>query len=424
VVIFGLIAWEKMPRMCLAILGAVIVMVLGVLDVTEAANAVSWETIGFLLGMFLLIEILVEAGFFRWIALSVARGLHYSPLRILVFFPLLAFIMSAFINSITVMVFLSVVTYELGRLLKFDAVTVIVSEVVLANIGGAGTLIGDPPNVILGTQLGFGFNAFILHNGPIALAAAVAAVGVNYWTHRRRFADAAIGVDLTSVKSIDLRAQLGDRYLLVCGLAGMVVALALLIGRPLWNHLHIPINIATASLFPAFAILTFGGKRIHRHQFMRRIDAETLLFFIGLFIIVAALEKRFIIQMAANSITALFTTPLGFVSSTYWGAAIVSALVDNVPLAMGMAPVIKQSVAHSIVPTAGIMVWATSMAVDLGGNLTPIGASANVVAYSFLEKSGVRLGWKRWFRLALPPGLIALAVGYVGIVLKLKFGFY
>ncbi len=424
VVIFGLIAWEKMPRMCLAVFGAVLVMMLGVLDVTEAANAVSWQTIGFLLGMFILIEMLIEAGFFRWISLSVARGLHYSPLRILVFFPLLAFVLSAFISSITVMVFLSVVTYELSRLLKFDAIPVIVSEVVLANIGGAGTLIGDPPNVILGTQLGFGFNSFLLHNGPITLAAAFAAIGVSYWTHRRRFADAAIGVDLTSVKNLDPRAQLGDRYVLACGLVGMTVALVLLIGRPLWNRIHLPVDIATASLLPASFILTFGGKRIHRHEFMRRIDAETLLFFIGLFILVAALEKRFIIQMAANSITALFTTPFGFVSSTFWGTGIVSAFVDNVPLAMGMVPIIKQSAAHGIVPAAGILVWATSLAVDLGGNLTPIGASANVVAYSFLEKSGVRLGWKRWLQLALPPSLAAFAVGYLGIVLKLKIGFY
>ncbi len=424
VVIFGLIAWEKMPRMCLAVFGAVLVMVLGVLDVTEAANAVSWETIGFLLGMFLLIEMLVEAGFFRWIALSVARRLHYSPLRILLCFPLLAFVLSAFINSITVMVFLSVVTYELSRLLKFDALPVIVTEVVLSNIGGAGTLIGDPPNVILGTQLGFGFNAFLIHNGPIALVSAFAAAGVSYWTHRRSFTAAAVGVDLTSVKSLDPRAQLGDRYLLVCGLTGMAVALALLIGRPLWNSFHFPVDIATASLLPAFLILTFGGERIYRHQFMRRIDAETLLFFIGLFILVAALEKRFIIQMAANSVAALFTTPAGFVSSTFWGSALVSAFVDNVPLAMGMTQVIKQSVAHGIVPAAGIMVWATSIAVDFGGNLTPIGASANVVAYSFLEKSGVRLGWGRWLQLALPPGLAALAVGYLGILLKLKFGFY
>lgn len=422
--IFGLIIWEKIPRMYLAMCGAIFVIVLGVFDIQEAINTVSWETIGFLLGMFLLVEILVEAGFFRYVSLLLAKRLNYQPLRILVFFPLLAFVLSAFINSITVMVFLTIVTIELSRLLKFDPVPVVVSEVVLSNIGGAGTMVGDPPNVILGTMLGFNFNDFLIHNAPIAIIAGVAAIGVSFLINKKAFSLLHAEVDLEMVKNITPRSQIKDLFLLKAGLCGMTIALIFLLTRPLFERLGIPINVAMSSLLPAFVILAFGGKRVYKHHFMRRIDQETIIFFIGLFILIGALEKRFIIQMAANFLGELFKTPAGFISSIFWGTATISAFVDNVPLAMAMTSIIKQSVADKIVPAAGILVWATSLGADLGGNLTPIGASANVVAYSGMDKEGFKVGWLRWLKLALPQGLIALVVSYIGILIKLKLGWF
>jgi len=422
--IFGLIIWEKIPRVYLAICGVVFVIMLGVFDIQEAINTVNWETIGFLLGMFLLIEILIESGFFRWIALVLARKLNYQPLKILLFFPILSFGLSAFINSITVMVFLTVITLELSKLLKFDPVPVIISEVILSNIGGAATLVGDPPNVILGTMLGFNFNDFLIHNAPIAILAGMAAVGVSFLMHRKSFSGLQPHVNLEEIKNIEPRLQIKDRYLLWCGLIGISVALVLLIGGPLFAKLGMHIYISIASLLPAFLILTFGGKRVYKHRFIRKIDAETIMFFIGLFILIGALEKRFIIQMAANFLGDIFKTPAGFLSSIFWGSGIFSAFVDNVPLAMAMTYIIKQSVAGNIVPGSGIMVWATSLGVDLGGNLTPIGASANVVAYSSLEKKGIKIGWGRWLKLALPQGLAALLVSYLGILLKLHLKFF
>lgn len=410
--------------MYLALFGAIFVMAIGVFDIREAINFVSWETIGFLLGMFLLIEILIESGFFRWVALVLARKLNYEPLKILIFFPFLSFFLSAFINSITVMVFLAVVTLELSRILKFDPIPVVISEVVLSNIGGAATLVGDPPNVILGTVLGFNFNDFLVHNGPIAMLSAVAAVGVSYFMHHKAFSRAHSLAELKNIRDIDPRSQIKDVFLLKCGLIGIGITLSLLVGKPLFDKFAISLPVAIASLLPAFTILTFGGKRIYTHHFMRRIDAETIMFFIGLFILIGALEKRYIIQMAANYLGALFKAPVGFVSSVFWGSGIISAFVDNVPLAMAMTSIIKQSVATGVVSGAGILVWATSLGVDLGGNLTPIGASANVVAYSSLEKEGVKIGWGRWLKLALPPSLAALLVSYAGVLLKLHSKFF
>lgn len=158
------------------------------------------------------------------------------------------------------MVFLTVVTIELGRLLKFDPVPVVVSEVVMSNIGGAATLVGDPPNVILGTMLGFHFNDFLIHNGPIAVVAGLASLGVSYGMNHKAFARLHPHVALEVIKNMDPGAQIKDRYLLRCGLAGMSAVLVFLVGRPLFDKLGVPIYISTASLLPAFVILTFGGQ--------------------------------------------------------------------------------------------------------------------------------------------------------------------
>jgi Na+/H+ antiporter NhaD/arsenite permease-like protein len=424
IISFGFIVSEKIPRMNIAILGAVLVIAIGVFDIQEAFSVVNWETIGFLLGVFILIEILVEAGFFRWVALAVAKKLQYNPLKILIFFPLLAAMLSAFVDSITVMLFLTTVTIELSRYLKFDPVPVIVSEVVLANIGGAATVVGDPPNVILGTVLGFNFGDFVIHNAPISILCALTAIGIIYFIHRKQYSCDVGLCDVKELKDMEPRSVITDKYLLRLGLVGLYGMLLFLVAKPVFDVFGIKIHVAMSSLIPAFMILSFGGERVYKHKFVRRIDAETIMFFIGLFILIGALEKTKVIHEAVIFLMSVFNTSATFISVTYWWSALLSAFTDNVPLAMAMTYVIKQSVVAKIVPNMGIMVWATSMGVDMGGNLTPIGASANVVAYSTMEKNKLSIGWKRWIVLAFPPGIAALIVGYLCIMLKWHLKFF
>ncbi len=315
-------------------------------------------------------------------------------------------------------------TLELARVLKFDPVPTIITEVVLANIGRATTLVGDPPNVILGTVLGFGFNDFLIHNGPVGLLAGGGALGVSFLMNKKSLESFDQGVDLKTIKEIIPFSPITDPYLLRYGLMGMGMMLIFLIGRPLFLRWHFPISIATASLLPAFIILTFGGPRVYRHNFIRWIDSETLVFFMGLFILIGALEERKIIQAGTYFLASLFDTQIGFLSSLFWGSAFVSGFVDNVPLALARSFIIKQAVANQFLPSLGIMVWTISLGVDLGGNLTPIGASANVVAYSYLERNRISMSWKCWFKLALLPTLTALFISYLALLFKFHWKFY
>ena len=418
------IGMEKVNRTIVSMSGAILLLVIGVLSLKEAVTTyVHWETVGLLFGMFTIIAVLSEAGFFTYMALVVAKKLDYNPYRIFVVFPLVTGFLSAFMDSITVMLFFATLTYELSRLLKFDAIPLVVTEVCLANIGGSSTLVGDPPNVILGLMLGFSFNDFLIHNTPTAVVAALGAVAVAYFQCRKRLVSGG-SIDRQALLAMDPAKAIKDVRLFKLGLGAFAVAIFFLVIHAWVEHnLHIPLTAPLAPLIPAFFILILGGHRTE--DILRKIDYDVLLFFIGLFVVVGGMEKTGAIRSLANLIADVFRhQDLALVSTLMWFSAVSSAIIDNVPFALSMVYVIKGIAGQIGVPGLAIMVWAVSLGTDIGGNGTPIGASANVVAYAAMEKQGHRIGWPRWMRLAIPQTLVALVICNLGLAVKLWLGFY
>jgi Na+/H+ antiporter NhaD/arsenite permease-like protein len=415
---------EKVNRTVVAGAGAIALLIFNILSLKEAVTTyIHWETIGLLFGMFAIVVVLSEAGFFAYMALDVAKRLDYNPYKIFMVFPLVTGFLSAFMDSITVMLFFATLTYELARLLKFDPIPVVVAEVCLANIGGSSTLVGDPPNVILGLMLGFSFNDFVIHNGPTAVIASLAAVGVAYWDSRKQLV-LSTAIDHEALAKMNPADAVKDRRLFTMGLIAFGVAVFFLVIHNWVEHtLHIPLTAPLAPLIPAVVILVLGGHRTE--AIVRKIDYEVLLFFIGLFVVVGGLEKTGAIQALADLIANLFREQhLALLSTLLWFSAVSSAIVDNVPFALSMGYVIRDMAGQAGVPALSIMVWAVSLGADIGGNGTPIGASANVVAYTSLEKKEVRIGWGRWMRLAIPPTLVALIISNIGIAIKLALNFF
>jgi len=417
------IATEKVNRTVVAFTGALFLLLFNVFDLEQAIGFISWETIGLLFGMFLIVAALSDAGFFNFLALKAAKRLRYSPTKIFIFFPILAGFLSAFINSITVILFFAALTYELCQMIKIDPAPLVITEVIMTNIGGSATLVGDPPNVILGLKLGYYFNDFVIHNGPISLIAGAVTLLFCYLVSRKALVPRK-KISIAELEQMDPREAIEDMRQLKVSLAAFFGAILLLITHTyIEEYLDIPLSVPLAAMIPAFIMLILLGRSAQR--IIEKVDFDVILFFMGLFVVVGGLEATGVIgRISASLVQAFKGNNLGLITTLLWGSGLVSGVVDNVPLALSMAYVLENIVKYAGVPALSIMVWAVSLGADIGGNFTPIGASSNVVAYASMEKRGYSIGWGRWLKLAVPATIIAVTVSNLGIYIKYITGFY
>ena len=420
------IASEKFPRHWVALLGGALLILFGVLTPTEAMSYISWETLGLVAGMFTLVSILVQAGFFTWLAMTSLRKVNYHPVPLFIIMILLAAFLAAFMDSITVMLFLAALTLQLCILLKLDPVPLIIAEVCAANTGGSATLVGDPPNVILGTTLGFSFSDFATNTGPLAIIGALILVMYFYLKNRKALTHAHIALTPEMIEKIDkLHSEPLHVHLTRVGLTGFIMAVVLLIFHiPLSSLTGLPINAAVAALIPA-GIALIALRDDQRKNILLNVDGESILFFAGLFMMIGGLEKVHLFESLAKSLaTATASNSNALIMALHWGPGLASGIFDNVPLALAMTFVLKDLAAIPGTPALSMMVWSLAMGVDVGGNLTPIGASANVVAYSYMEHNHGPIGWKRWLMIAVPPTIIVMIIVSFLLIYKNQTGWY
>jgi Na+/H+ antiporter NhaD/arsenite permease-like protein len=421
---YAAIATEKINRTVVAFIGALLLLLFKVFTLEKAIGYVSWETMGLLFGMFIIVGALSEAGFFTYLALVTARMLKYSPSRIFIVFPIITGFLSGFMDSITVMLFFATLTFELCKILKIEATPLIITEVIMANIGGSMTLVGDPPNVILGLKLGYYFNDFVIHNGPIAIIAGAVTLFYCYMVNRKSLIPKE-AIDKEELQKMNPSDEIKDAKQLKIALVTFGFAIIFLITHTYIEKLtSIPLTVPLAALVPAFVMLVTLGVKKSRIV-ITKVDYEVLLFFIGLFIIVGGLEQTGVIKNVAAYITNIFKgNHVGLFSTLLWGSGFASGIIDNVPFALSMAYVLQNIAKFAGVPALSLMLWATSLGTDIGGNFTPIGASANVVAYTSMEKKGLHIGWGRWLKLAVPATFISLTICNIGLYIKYLIRFY
>lgn len=429
VIAYVFIATEKFPRHWVALLGGATLILFGVLSPLEALTYINWETLGLLSGMFILVSILNEAGFFKWLAMTAVRKVNYHPTYLFVALMLLAAFLAMWMDSITVMLFLSALTLQLCYLLKLDPIPLIIAEVCAANVGGAATLVGDPPNVILGTTLGFNFGDFATNTGPISVIVALILLGVFYYINRKRLKDAHAALTDDVVRDIEaLHRDPLHKNLTRIGLIGFGAAVFLLVTHHwLTELLHFPVTAAFSALVPA-GLAVIALHRADRNTVFRKLmreDSESILFFAGLFVLIGGLEKVQVFEHLATALANMDSVShSGMVMALHWGPGLLSGVLDNVPLALAMSYVLKDLAEHPEMPALALMVWSLALGVDIGGNLTPIGASANVVAYSFMERNHGRVGWGRWVMYAVPPTILAMILASAMILFKTHIGWY
>lgn len=375
------------------------------------SHGVNWQTIIFIAGMMVLVEGLSKVGFFRWICFHVARIANYQVLPILIAFMILSGFLAMFIDSITVLLFLASVTIELSRLLKFDPVPVIIAEIFAANTGGAATMCGDPPNIIIGTAFGYTFTDFAINTGPIAWAGMVASIAYFYICTRR-----TITTQPASAFSPKLQHLKPNEAVTNPKLFWLITVIFALIVILLITHAETGLSVAAIGVIATALTLLVSWKEAT--SIVRRLDWRTLLFFIGLFICVGGLEETGVLSILAHYIAEVSGGKLILVIPLIlWVSAFASAIVDNIPFAATMVPVI-QSLSQSAGLSLPTLSWTLALGTDIGGNATPIGASANVVGTAIAEREGYPISWGRYLKYAVPATILVLALCHLLLVLR------
>jgi len=370
-------------------------------------TGINWSTILFIAGMMIMVEGLGKVGFFRWLCLTLAKSVRYHVVPLLICFMALSAGLSMFIDSITVVLFLSIVTIELGRELNFSPVPMILSEIFCANLGGAATMCGDPPNIIIGTSLGYTFSDFIKNTGLIVAVCLVLTV-IYFWLCFRKGLKKSEDSRSGATEYSKPISAITDIRAFLAGTAVFLTAVALLSTHAQTGLSVALIGVIVASLTLLCSLIFSGKGRVK--EIVANLDYKTLLFFIGLFISVSGLEESGVLTLIANFITRASGGSLTMiVVIILWLSAVASAFIDNIPFAATMVPVIR-SIASAQGISLPILAWALSLGTDIGGNGTPIGASANVVGTSVSAKHGHPISWGEFCRYCIPATILVVLV--------------
>lgn len=373
------------------------------------SSGINWATILFIAGMMIMVEGMARAGFFRWLCMFLAKLVHYRVTSIFLTFMLMSFVLAMFIDSITVILFLAAVSVELSQLLKFNPVSMILAEVFCANLGGSATMCGDPPNIIIGTSLGYSFADFFMNTGAIAFISLIFTVLYFYFACRKQFASVTAPVDESALPSP--KSAITDKTSFAVSCVIFALAVVLLV-----THASTHLSVATIGVGIAIITLLTSGK--HCGAILSKVDYPTILFFIGLFVVVGGLEQTGILVLIADFIGKISGgNTYMMIAIIIWVSAVASAFIDNIPFAATMVPVI-QSLSASTGVALPVMAWALALGTDVGGSGTPIGASANVVGTSVSAKAGHPVSWGRYCSLSAPATFIVLAISTIFIFVR------
>ncbi len=377
---------------------------------------IDWATIIFLAGMMIMVEGMAKVGFFRWLCMTLAKLVKYKTTPIFLVFMVMSAVLAMFIDSITVILFLAAVTIELAHLLKFNPVPMILAEIFCANLGGSATMCGDPPNIIIGSALHLSFFDFLANTGLVAGVALVFVIIYFYLCFRKEYRSKGEAVDPSTMP--DPASVITDKRGFVISTIIFLVTVVLLV-----THSMTYLSVAAIGAFTAVVTLIANGKQ--SGHILRLVDYKTLLFFMGLFIVVGGLQITGVLELIAGAIQAICgDNLLLMVAIIIWVSAVASAFVDNIPFSATMVPVITMLAGEAEVDGGMrlILVLAYSLAIgtDIGGSATPIGASANVVGTSVAAREGYPIGWGKYCLYMAPATVIVMVISTA--IIWLRYG--
>jgi len=398
---------ERVDRTIVAMAGggAMLVagLVLGFYSEEAALAAIDFNTLGLLLGMMVMVALLSGTGFFQYLAIYTAKLSRGNPWTLLLILGAITTVLSMFLDNVTTIILIAPVSILIAEILGISPVPFLISEALLSNTGGVSTLVGDPPNILIGSAANFSFNDFLIRLAPIVLVAWVAAFLTLRYLFRNDLPKKSRNAK--ALAHLDEREALHDRG----SLARILIVLGVVV---ILFFLHTALHLApavVALLGAAFALLWVQPEMDH---VLKEIEWSTLLFFASLFVLVGGLNSSGLLNEVATVLTGLAQTDLLLSGlALIWGAAILSAIVDNIPFTIVMIPII-QSLGAQGVDIAPLW-WALALGAGFGGNGTPIGSTANVIAVKLSERTRSPITTPRWLRTGLPVMFVTCVVATV-----------
>lgn len=408
--VYAAITFELINKAVAAMLGVMVLVIFRIVEEHEAVVLIDFETIMLLLGMMSIVAILRKSGVFSILSVRIAGLTQGNPLKILILFSIVTAVLSAFLDNVTTVLIIIPIIIELTKGMGLDPKIYVISQAVISNIGGTATLIGDPPNIIIGSKVGLTFNQFISNLTIPVIIAFVAALFYMWLTNRDKFKP----IDTSMIKLFNIQLLLEkiraefvntriDNKLMVKGLACLGIAILLFTTQTITR-----ISPGVVAVFMAMVLFVVSGVDVE--HMLEEVEWSTLLFFAGLFILVGVLEHKGVIDWLAHKVfLRIGDNPYIIVLTVLWVSGIVSGFLDNIPFTITMIPIVELMLEATPIPN-NILWWALSLGACFGGNLTMIGASANIVSLGIAKQSGVEISFLEFMKVGAAITFITLTI--------------
>lgn len=407
IAVYAIIISEKIDRTVTALAGAALMVLIGILDQEEAFHKIDFNTLGLLISMMVIVFITQRTGVFQFLAIKACKVSKGEPWLIIALMSLITGVLSAFLDNVTTILLILPITLSVAKDLRLNPIPFIISEVFASNVGGTATLIGDPPNIMIGAKAGLGFMEFIKNDAPVILPMLFITTVTFVLIYRKQLHTK----DEYKRKILELKENEAIKDHVLLRKCLIVLGLTIL-GFILHGFLHV--ESSTVAITGAVVLMLIAKVKIE--QVFKDVEWKTIFFFAGLFMLVGGIEKAGILKMMAQGVIDLtggnmFATTLAIL----WVSAIASAFIDNIPFVATMIPLI-QALGTLGISDLGPLWWALSLGACLGGNGTIIGASANVVASGMAEEAGYKITFGGYFKVAFPVMLVTIAISTVYLI--------
>lgn len=408
VVVIGLIISEKVNSAAAALAGAMALVVTGVMSAHKALSYIDFNTIGLLVGMMVLVAIIRQSGLFEYVAIKAAKMVHGDPWKIMIAFILLTAVLSGILDNVTTVLLVGPMTIAIAKMLEINPVPFLMTQILASNVGGTATLIGDPPNIMIGSAANLSFVDFLKNTGVAVVLVIVFMIVMMRFVYKKEIE--VEGLDTSKIMNLDPDKSITDKPLLI---KGVVVIVLVILGFIF--HDQIDMETSVIALTAAAVMLLIGGVNVDNA--IQDVEWTTIAFFMALFVVVGGLTETGVIkQVAAVIIERTAGHPIMMMLILLWASALLSSFLNNIPFIATLIPLVLALKADGM--DAEPLWWAISLGACLGGNGTMIGASANVVLSDISTKHGYPITFKSYLRVGMPFMLGSVLISMVFLLVK------